>query len=130
MAAKRFDWSMVGTETNLSDFEVAQTNVERNNLVDKVKVVHNADKSIIFPSPVFELFHSSLTESGFSFTVCNPPFYEVTEVRREWKKFSEEDPGRDHEMRVTGEEDAARKVPMRKVLTREVPKVLNLKNRA
>jgi 23S rRNA A1618 N6-methylase RlmF len=68
---------MVGTETNLSDFNVAQRNVDQNGLAGKVAVIHNDDKNVIFPAKIFELFGGN----NFSFTVCNPPFYEVTEVR-------------------------------------------------
>jgi 23S rRNA A1618 N6-methylase RlmF len=69
--------SMVGTETNLSDFNVAQRNVDQNGLAGKVDAIHNDDKNVIFPAKIFELFGGN----NFSFTVCNPPFYEVTEVR-------------------------------------------------
>ena len=50
MAAKRFSWSMIGTETNFSDFRVAERNVERNSLSEKVQVIHNDNKSVIFPA--------------------------------------------------------------------------------
>jgi 23S rRNA A1618 N6-methylase RlmF len=103
MAAKRFGWSMSGTETNLSDFKIAEKNVENNDLTEKVRVIHNRDKTVIFPPEIVSGFSDSgLSGSRFSFSVCNPPFYEVTEIRREWKKFSEKNPGREHEMTVSG----------------------------
>ena len=102
MAAKRFSWSMIGTETNFSDFRVAERNVERNSLSEKVQVIHNDNKSVIFPAKIFELFSAKSAPNHFCFTVCNPPFYEMTEVRRERKQFSDKNPGRDHEMSISG----------------------------
>ena len=102
MANKRFGWNMTGTETNLTDFKIAEKNIDRNNLTKKVQVIHNKDKKIIFPSNMFQ--KSSSEKSVLTFCVCNPPFYEVTEQRREWKKFSEKNPGREHEMAISGGE--------------------------
>ena len=103
MAAKRFGWKMVGSETNSTDFKIAERNVQKNNLTDLVKVVHNKDKSVIFPSDIFENFDFSITNrTSLTFSLSNPPFYEVTEQRREWKKFTEKNPGREHEMTIPG----------------------------
>ena len=106
MANKRFGWDMTGTETNLTDFKIAEKNIDRNNLTKKVQVIHNKDKKIIFPSNMFQKSSSEQAEekSVLTFCVCNPPFYEVTEQRREWKKFSEKNPGREHEMAISGGE--------------------------
>lgn len=104
MAAKRFGWKMVGSETNSIDFKIAERNVLKNNLTMSVKVFHNKDKSVIFPSDIFVNFDLSGTDrSSLTFSLCNPPFYEVTEQRREWKKFTEKNPGREHEMTIAGE---------------------------
>ncbi len=103
MAAKRFGWKMIGSETNSSDFKIAERNVLKNSLTESVKVIHNKDKTVIFPSDIFE--HFDFTKAGRSsltFSLCNPPFYEATEQRREWKKFTEKNPGREHEMTIAG----------------------------
>lgn len=62
----------------------AQANVDRNlDLIERIRLLHNADSNTLFPAAIFDhLDHISAEKSSekqqqhqLTFTVCNPPFY-------------------------------------------------------
>ncbi|KAL1132048.1 hypothetical protein AAG570_010006 [Ranatra chinensis] len=67
LAARKFDWSMLATEIDKQSVRVAQSNVNRNSLSDKIKVEHVDVGSILV----------GVVDEGkvYDFSMCNPPFF-------------------------------------------------------
>ncbi|KAL0073039.1 hypothetical protein F4703DRAFT_1800025 [Phycomyces blakesleeanus] len=63
-------WSFIGTDIDQVSIEYAQKNVERNQLQDRITLIHNTDPNLIF------LWDKIPLNSRFAFSMCNPPFYE------------------------------------------------------
>ena len=74
LAVKHFRWSMIGTESNKEDYEIAVKNVRTNGLEDKISIIFNPNKDQIFDS-VLQFNHNSLKNIAFS--MSNPPFYDI-----------------------------------------------------
>ncbi|GMR44496.1 hypothetical protein PMAYCL1PPCAC_14691 [Pristionchus mayeri] len=88
LGARRFGWSFVATEAESSSAEAARRNVERNGLVERVEVVKTDGDG-----PLIEGVVTS-SSTGFSFCMCNPPFFDgdgdtaerfVGRGEREWE---------------------------------------------
>ncbi|KAJ2377010.1 hypothetical protein IW150_001632 [Coemansia sp. RSA 2607] len=60
----------VATDINRESVEVAQQNVAKNTLTDRITVVLNEQRSVTLP-----LDHPEMLGKSFSFSMCNPPFY-------------------------------------------------------
>ena len=93
IAVKHFNWSMLATESNQEDYEMALQNLKYNSLESKLKVVKTDMHSELF----------KIGEHSYFFSLCNPPFYEVNEERRE-REDIEEPTGRHHEIATDGGE--------------------------
>ncbi|KAA1477616.1 S-adenosyl-L-methionine dependent methyltransferase [Dentipellis sp. KUC8613] len=66
------NWHFIGSDIDRDSLASARTNVEQNNLSDRIEVVEvSADGPILRPLAV-----SRVT---FDFTMCNPPFYSSAE---------------------------------------------------
>ena len=92
IAVKHFQWSMLATESNQEDYKTALQNLKRNGLEGKLTLVKTDVKGEIFK-----------IDGSFFFSLCNPPFYEVNEERRE-REDIEEPTGRNHEVATDGGE--------------------------
>ncbi|XP_050522910.1 U6 small nuclear RNA (adenine-(43)-N(6))-methyltransferase isoform X2 [Daktulosphaira vitifoliae] len=66
LAAKKFGWSMVGTDINKESIETALKNVVKNNLQCKINVLEVSEWDGLLP--VKENEH-------YDFCMCNPPFH-------------------------------------------------------
>ncbi|KAI6223446.1 U6 small nuclear RNA (adenine-(43)-N(6))-methyltransferase [Aphelenchoides besseyi] len=76
LGARECGWQFYATELNSESAEQAKENVERNSLVDRVSVL-KVDGTHFFKD-VFE-YTRELT-----FCVCNPPFYQDTELEQKF----------------------------------------------
>ncbi|KAK0498830.1 hypothetical protein EDD18DRAFT_1153999 [Armillaria luteobubalina] len=63
------DWSFVATELDDASFQLAESNISRNQLGNRVRVLQAHPGQ-----PILSPLNASPDES-FSFTMCNPPFY-------------------------------------------------------
>uniref|UniRef100_A0A1B6KEI6 U6 small nuclear RNA (adenine-(43)-N(6))-methyltransferase n=1 Tax=Graphocephala atropunctata TaxID=36148 RepID=A0A1B6KEI6_9HEMI len=71
LAAKHFQWHMLGTEVDPESVLIASNNVKRNNLCDKITV------RVV---PKGTMLEGALeTGSVYDFCLCNPPFFSSTE---------------------------------------------------
>ena len=66
-------WSFVATEVDQESIQYAQKNIEQNNMKDRIKLVHVADPSV---TQILQPIQHDM----FSFTMCNPPFFETNKV--------------------------------------------------
>ncbi|KAG7442852.1 uncharacterized protein BT62DRAFT_360502 [Guyanagaster necrorhizus] len=63
------EWSFVATELDDMSFQLAESNISRNRLGNRVRVLQaRPDQPILFPLRIYP-------DESFSFTMCNPPFY-------------------------------------------------------
>ncbi|KAJ2920999.1 hypothetical protein H1R20_g16094, partial [Candolleomyces eurysporus] len=79
----RPEWEMVATEIDSTSLSCAQSNVSRNGLQDRIRIVQASSGagSKIF-GPLFDPSSSPKT-TVFDFTMCNPPFYSShTEIQQ------------------------------------------------
>lgn len=72
LAVKHFGWSMLSTENNKGDCDMASKNIRCNGLEGQIKVFHNPDKDTIFNG-----FGQESPIDNISFTMVNPPFYDT-----------------------------------------------------
>ena len=86
LAAKHFGWTMLSTENNKGDYEVALKNLHSNNLENQISVTYNPNKDIIFDI-VMEA-HRNI-KNDITFTMTNPPFYDTEDYGKANKFFSE-----------------------------------------
>lgn len=70
LGAKKNNWSMTGIEIDPTSFQSALDNVSRNNLTDKVTVLHQP------PGPHLLTHLLEGNSTSFTFCLCNPPFYD------------------------------------------------------
>ncbi|KAI8885015.1 S-adenosyl-L-methionine dependent methyltransferase [Backusella circina FSU 941] len=68
--ASNSNWSFLGTDINERSIEYATNNIERNKLGDRIKLKLNKD-----PASIFILDK----KEDYTFSMCNPPFYESKE---------------------------------------------------
>jgi len=95
IAARHFQWKMLGTEFNEDDLIIALENIETNNLGDFVKLVKtNSD----------QVFNLDQNDQTYFFSMCNPPFYDTEESIRDREEYKGESSGRTHEIFVHGGE--------------------------
>jgi len=73
LAVKEYGWSMVGTDISPAALSVAEENVKRNHLSDKIKMILQPDCLKVFDG----VFNDAADR--FCFCLCNPPFHESTE---------------------------------------------------
>ena len=73
LAAKHFGWSMLSTENNKDDYDLASRNIKSNGLDGQIKVLHNPDKDTIFNV----CWQNSPVVNNIAFTMVNPPFYDT-----------------------------------------------------
>ncbi|KAK0223916.1 hypothetical protein IW262DRAFT_1433222 [Armillaria fumosa] len=63
------DWSFVATELDDASFQLAESNISRNHLGNRVRVLQaHPGQPILSPLNAYP-------DESFSFTMCNPPFY-------------------------------------------------------
>ncbi|KAK0451816.1 hypothetical protein EV421DRAFT_1703140 [Armillaria borealis] len=63
------DWTFVATELDDASFQLAESNISRNHLGNRVRVLQaHPGQPILFPL-------NKYPDESFSFTMCNPPFY-------------------------------------------------------
>ena len=78
IAARHFQWKMLGTEFNEDDLMIALENIESNNLCDFVKLVKtNSD----------QVFNLEQNDQTYFFSMCNPPFYDTEESIRDREEY-------------------------------------------
>ena len=70
-------WQFVATEVDAGSVSIAQKNVKRNNMQDRIQIVHVTDALTV---PILQPVRTSTSTNMFSFTMCNPPFFETTKV--------------------------------------------------
>ncbi|MEW4924612.1 23S rRNA (adenine(1618)-N(6))-methyltransferase RlmF [Algibacter sp. 2305UL17-15] len=69
LGAQHFNWTIVGTESDLKAVEIAKTNIKQTKaLQEKVKIRHQDNKSFLLKNCI-------KPNEQFDFTVCNPPFH-------------------------------------------------------
>ncbi|RCH81615.1 hypothetical protein CU098_003620, partial [Rhizopus stolonifer] len=69
------NWTFLGTDIDARSIDYATKNVEKNQLQDRIQLVHNTDADRIFLLEKNETF--------YDFCMCNPPFYESKEALEE-----------------------------------------------
>jgi len=105
LAVKHFGWSMLSTENNKDDCDMASKNIRCNGLDGQIKIFHNPDKDTIF-----NCFGQENPIDNISFTMVNPPFYDTEDYEGlVAASNNEENPqmlvaGRKHEMTTDGGE--------------------------
>ena len=99
LASRHLGWTMIGTESHENDVKVAQANIGKNDLKNKVEVVVNNDANRLF-----DCVFSDKSKTA-TFTMCNPPFYDEDEYKEQLENDSEA-AGRRHEMTCSGGEMA------------------------
>ncbi|XP_026808384.1 U6 small nuclear RNA (adenine-(43)-N(6))-methyltransferase [Rhopalosiphum maidis] len=71
LAAKQFQWSMVGTDINKEAVKNAIKNVEKNNLQNLIQVLEVSEWERLLPVAVDE---------HYDFCMCNPPFHSYSNL--------------------------------------------------
>ncbi|KAF0753513.1 U6 small nuclear RNA (adenine-(43)-N(6))-methyltransferase [Aphis craccivora] len=71
LAAKQFQWSMVGTDINKEAIKNAIKNVEKNNLQNLIQVLEVSEWERLLPVAVDE---------HYDFCMCNPPFHSYSNL--------------------------------------------------
>ncbi|EOR00554.1 Putative methyltransferase-like protein C27D7.08c [Wallemia ichthyophaga EXF-994] len=79
LAARLFDNCLVyATDIDHSSLELAASNIDRNNLDDKIKLVGvDRDDNNLIPSEITD------NHAQFDFLIMNPPFYDAGQVSRQ-----------------------------------------------
>ncbi|TIA82317.1 hypothetical protein E3P98_01508 [Wallemia ichthyophaga] len=79
LAARLFDNCLVyATDIDHSSLELAASNIDRNNLDDKIKLVGvDRDDNNLIPSEITD------NHAQFDFLIMNPPFYDAGQVNRQ-----------------------------------------------
>ena len=73
LGAQHFNWTMVGTESDVKATEIAMANIQHTKgLQDKIEIRHQENKSFLFKNIM-------QSNEQFDFTVCNPPFHSSRE---------------------------------------------------
>lgn len=74
LGAQHFNWTMAGTESNLSAIDIAKMNVQCNKKVlqDKVEIRYQENNGFLFKDMI-------QPDEQFDFTICNPPFHNSKE---------------------------------------------------
>ncbi|KAI9010990.1 hypothetical protein CLU79DRAFT_446415 [Phycomyces nitens] len=70
-------WSFIGTDIDQRSIEYARKNIERNQLQDRITLIHNTDPNRLF------LWDKIPLDKKFAFCMCNPPFYSSQDEIRE-----------------------------------------------
>nr|ACO11298.1 methyltransferase METT10D [Caligus rogercresseyi] len=89
LAARHFNWSMLGFENHPESLKHAQANITQNQLSDKISVLSSSS------------FFRALGDTVLDFTMCNPPFFDSNC----YEAPQEERPGLEHEMMTEGGEE-------------------------
>lgn len=66
-------WHLYAVETNEHSFQLAQANIVRNNLTDRIEVIHETSSND--PFTVIESSTGAMLPT-LDFTMCNPPFFD------------------------------------------------------
>jgi len=74
LGIKQFDLKMAGSDTNKTSLKIASDILKQNGL--KADLRHQTEPSFIFEGVVSE-------DDQFDFSICNPPFFETEEDRKE-----------------------------------------------
>ncbi|XP_071744725.1 U6 small nuclear RNA (adenine-(43)-N(6))-methyltransferase [Lepeophtheirus salmonis] len=90
LAAKHFNWKMLGNEAHEESLSYAQRNVTENKLENNIVIKSS--------SSFFGIIEE--TQEILDFTMCNPPFFDTN-----CYESCEEKPGLDHEMMTEGGEE-------------------------
>ncbi|XP_075168490.1 U6 small nuclear RNA (adenine-(43)-N(6))-methyltransferase [Haematobia irritans] len=72
LAAKKNGWLMTALETNPSNLEYAQKNIDGNKLENQITLFHQKQKDHIFQ----EYFETMIDAKTYDFCLCNPPFFD------------------------------------------------------
>ncbi|KAK6587954.1 hypothetical protein RS030_71019 [Cryptosporidium xiaoi] len=71
-----YSWSMVGTDISVESLFISNSIIKINNLSDSIKFIHQKNVEQIF---VGILDNPELSNTNFTFSICNPPFYSSNE---------------------------------------------------
>jgi len=71
LAAKKFQWSMVGTDINKESIENANINIQKNNLQHLIQVLEVSEWDGLLPVALDEFY---------DFCMCNPPFHNFSNL--------------------------------------------------
>ncbi|KAK9477939.1 hypothetical protein V1514DRAFT_308020 [Lipomyces japonicus] len=78
----RPSWQFIGSDVDSRSIELAIANVNQNNLQHQIKICQTDPEGDFFDFAP-HLHHQNNRDGEFSFTMCNPPFYEsVNDVAR------------------------------------------------
>ena len=66
-------WQFTATEVDAESLHIAQQNIHRNQLQDRIQVLHVVNP---LSTPILQ----PLQHHSYSFTMCNPPFFELTKI--------------------------------------------------
>ncbi|KAK0407302.1 hypothetical protein QR680_019126 [Steinernema hermaphroditum] len=78
MGAAKFRWKFVATEIDETSIKMAKSNVEKNGQTENITVMCPRESTILT-----EAVNAALCE-GFTFSMCNPPFYDFEESSRKY----------------------------------------------
>jgi 23S rRNA A1618 N6-methylase RlmF len=67
------NWNFIATEVDLESVQIAQKNVNQNNLSKRIQIIPVSDS---LSTPILQ----PICHETFSFTMCNPPFFELSKV--------------------------------------------------
>ncbi|VDK82807.1 unnamed protein product [Litomosoides sigmodontis] len=79
LGAKQFGWRFLATDADPFAVEIANRNVEKNGMNERVEVVQVSSDCMI------KDVVRSHPENEFTFCMCNPPFYEYDEFEEKFK---------------------------------------------
>ena len=77
LGQKSFKWNMVGSDINEESISWAKSLVTKNNL-ENIEIRHQIDQNLILKGIVNE-------DDNFCMSVCNPPFFDGLDERKERK---------------------------------------------
>uniref|UniRef100_A0AC34GT37 U6 small nuclear RNA (adenine-(43)-N(6))-methyltransferase n=1 Tax=Panagrolaimus sp. ES5 TaxID=591445 RepID=A0AC34GT37_9BILA len=85
LGAKHCKWNFCATEVNEESVAVALKNVERNNMNDKINIFQG-DESTFFMG-IFKAYPDKI----FTFSICNPPFFNKEECEERFQRSDKSD---------------------------------------
>ncbi len=68
------EWHFLGVEIKESSLEFAKSNIERNNLSDRIILKLNQDPGKVLSKDLIDI--PGVKKAKYDFLMCNPPFYE------------------------------------------------------
>ncbi|XP_034943490.1 U6 small nuclear RNA (adenine-(43)-N(6))-methyltransferase [Chelonus insularis] len=77
LCAKLYGWKIIGTDIDDSTIKTAKDNIKKNNLEYLINIISVDGTNII---------KDAVLTSTYSFTMCNPPFFDVDDINGRKKK--------------------------------------------